>query len=202
MPATNYVFQVRTPIVRGGVTRLELPSSRMAPVSESSLTILRQFPSEIDLSGGALVIARDENPQDDPARSRDDRAPSEPAAQIDYQLVPRRTHKLRDIAFQYSWWESKSNGAIDEPPALSDQNPEKGNIFIHWVQPSKKCQLWLYDVVNGEGIWKRAVEGHVIPGPNQLQLYLVVTEGCQPSLVQLATWDKQYKRRETPVLEP
>ncbi|KAH7903956.1 hypothetical protein BJ138DRAFT_1167349 [Hygrophoropsis aurantiaca] len=201
MPATNYAFQVRTPINMRGVTRLELPSQRT--VVDITPTILREFPSDSDLSSGRPVGAMaKESPGHDQERSLPNNPQGDRArVQTDYELSPRRTHKTRDINLQFSWWESKSNEVIPEPPAVSDHTPEKGNIFMHWVQPLKKCQLWLYDVVDGGEAWKRVNEGHIITGPGGVQLYLVVTEGCQPSLIQLATWEKQYKRRDTPVLE-
>ena len=55
--------------------------------------------------------------------------------------------------------------------------------------------MWIKERIGLIVTWTRVYEGHRVFGVDAVERVLVVTEGGQPSLVQGATWEKQYRRR-------
>ncbi|KAH7908074.1 hypothetical protein BJ138DRAFT_1182013 [Hygrophoropsis aurantiaca] len=200
MPPSNYEFQCMAPIKPGdNPTRLDLPPSKRGR-TKSTLTVNRQFsrqekPKQVPFRD-PLAVAPEAGTSTVDIQNPEGIA-SDRESGADFEISPLRTHKIRDTGGEYSWWESKGKTTISNPPTGLDNELEEGHIFVHWARNVEKCQLW---VIDENKSWTRVAEGHGVRGPGGLQLHLVITEGRQPSLVQGATWEKQYKRRPTPVL--
>lgn len=70
-----------------------------------------------------------------------------------------------------------------------------GDIFFYWTKSLGKSQMWIRERIGLIVTWTGVCEGHKVLGVDGVERVLVVTEGGQPSLVQGATWEKQYRRR-------
>ncbi|TFK60926.1 hypothetical protein BDN72DRAFT_864002 [Pluteus cervinus] len=116
-------------------------------------------------------------------------------------VMTRLLHGVRDKSRDLHWFQCKTPSPLRSPPnSKFFPKVQTGDLFVHWVGPKVQCQVWEATVMEQNVTWVALKWGHAFTQAKFAGCHFVITLNGKPSAVEKSTWEKTYRRRDSPII--